>query len=210
MRFLTRTFLAMTGVLVATAMASATPITITGAATGSLSTATGNLTVAGDTLTLQLTNTSPYDARITALGFDLFAGDFLSSGPSSGLDGYLQNSGSSVGSFVFSDGALGTVPQFAGHVLDFGWQTGSNFAGGFPNSGLSPFSTLTFIVSGSFFGLTEAQIANMLFVRFQQVGDNGDDSDVGRGRVSEPVSLLLFGAGLAGVALVRRRRAARQ
>lgn len=208
MRLVARTFLALTAVLLASAVASATPITITGATTGSQATATGDLSLVGNTLTLTLKNTSPHDARITGLGFDLVAGDFDSQGPpSSGLNGFSQ-SGGAVGSFTFSDGVLRTVPQFSGPVLDFGWATGSSFSGGSPNSGLSPFSTLTFIVTGSFLGLTEAQIANGLFVRFQRVGINGDDSDVGQGRVPEPASLLLFGMGIGGAALARRRRVA--
>ena len=186
--------------------AFAVPFTITGNATGSDATAEGELTyVDADTILLSLTNTSLYDARITGLGFDLIAGDYTANN-SSGLDGYT---GDNVLDFDFTDAALGNVPQFGNVVLDFGWLTGNSFTGGLPNDGLAPGGTLNFTASGDFLGLSEAEIADALFVRFQRVGPNGQGSDVGTPGdtpdIPEPASLLLFGLGLAGAAAVRRR-----
>ena len=177
---------------------------VVGNSTGSLSTATVNCTFndATNTFTFTITNTSPFDARITGIGFDIGAGN---------ISGF---SGANVAGFTFSDGNLGNVPQFNSANLDFGFTTGNsgNFNGGSPNNGLAPGSSLTFTVSGAGFGngLTAEQICNAIFVRFQRVGANGQDRDVGTGTpnnpVPEPMAMILFGTGLAGVAARARRR----
>ena len=194
--------------------ASAASITLAGTTNGSLATATGvsSFNPATNVFTLTLTNTSPFDARITGVGFDLITGDFTSNG-SSGLNGF---SAANVAGFTFGDGSLGNVPQFSATVLDFGHLTGGNFSGGSPNNGIAPGSSLVFSVTGPFtnLGLNDEAIASSIFVRFQSVGYDGEGSDVARpttnvSPVPEPASLVLLGSGLLSLqAAIRRRRKA--
>jgi len=199
--------------ITASAADAATIVNFAGNANPALATGTASITLTGGSITGTLTNTSPNDARITGFGFDIGPGNIA------GFIGTPDPITTPAGvNFDFRDDALGNVPQFNSADLDFAYVTGPNpnFAGGFPNEGLAPQQMLTFTVTGPFGVLTEAQIASGLFVRFQQVGPNGQSSDVatpgGDGGVvtpvtptpvPEPASMLLLGSGL--LYLGRRR-----
>jgi hypothetical protein len=80
------------------------------------------------------------------------------------------------------------------------------FGGGAVKNGIAGGSSATFVIQGDFSGMTAQQVAQAIFARFQAV--NGDGSDVATvpGEVPEPMTMILFGTGLAGIAARARRR----
>ena len=132
----------------------------------------GNLALA----CFNVQNRSPFDARITAVGLDLpgdLAGFALVSPVGAGFD--LENE-------------VGQIPGFPLLTLDFGLLTGRTFASGNPGDGLPPSTTPTQVcVSGPFprdsadpsLFIPIETLLNYSFVRFKNVGPNGEFSDVG-------------------------------
>ena len=122
---------------------------------------------------VKVRNTSPFDARITAIGFDL--PDPLDGGPLTGFTLLDAPEG-----FHLIEG-VANVPELPGLVLDFAIVTGRTFGGGRPNIGL-PFSmtTLTtFCTAGPFDQtLPIERIIDHGVLRFQRVGANGDAGDI--------------------------------
>ena len=215
--------LSLGAVAVVTCLASsaqADTITVTGAGSGQFSTATVvcEFNAATNTFSFTITNTSHLTqpgstSTITGIGFDLPP---TGNASASGLNGFTGSQAPSLSStFDFSDGDVGNVPHgFSSAVLDFAFTTGpsGNFSGGQVNLGLLPGESASFTVTGAAFaGMTEAEICNAIFVRFQNVPEEGGSggSDVGvpgTSTIPEPSTMLLLGTALVGLGGVVRRR----
>lgn len=121
---------------------------------------------------VKVRNTSPFDARITAIGFDL--PDPLDGGPLTGFTLLDAPEG-----FHLIEG-VSNVPELPGVVLDFAIVTGRTFGGGRPNVGL-PFSQslTTFCAAGPFDRMLPIErIIDHGVLRFQRVGATGDAGDI--------------------------------
>lgn len=192
-------------------VAHADTITLTGINGTGVTATISNFSLVGNQFTFTITNTSTAPGAtgtITNIGFDL-AGNRP--------DTYQLTSSSNGNYFVSHDLSASSGAQNFVDSFDFVLHNKSNgnqtFGGGSVNSGIVGGSSATFTVTGDFSGLTANQVALAIYARFQAV--NGDGSDVGRGStpnspVPEPLTMILFGTGLAGVAAKMRRQRRKQ
>lgn len=159
------------------------------------------------TFQFTITNTSVAPGStgtITNIGFALPGDrkeDFKLVSPSDPDYHIVYDLSATAGSKSFATGGFDIVLS----NKDKGQET---FGGGKVNAGIVGGTSATFTITGDFKGLTAEQVAQAIFARFQEV--NGGDSDVAgnpTAPIPEPMTMLLFGTGLAGVAArVRRRR----
>jgi hypothetical protein len=186
-------------------VARADTVTLTGInGTGVTATIT-NFSLVGNQFTFTINNTSVAPGTtgtITNIGFAL---------PGTRPNNYtLVSSTNSNYSLVFdlnaTAGAQNLVSSFDLVLTDK--QNGNiTFGGGSVNLGIQPGTSATFVITGDFSGLTADQIAHDIFARFQNVNPGGSDvATSGPAAVPEPMTMILFGTGLAGVAARARRR----
>jgi len=117
----------------------------------------------------KIRNTSPYDSVITAVGLELPGdnGDFNIVLPAS--------------SMFHVESSVSLKPFFDDHILDFAFLTGPRFNSDGGRSGLHPSADFTdMCVSGRFpAGMSIERMLNYVFVRFTNVGPDGDLRDIG-------------------------------
>lgn len=165
------------------------------------STATvSNFSLVGNTFTFTLTNTSG-TGSITAIGFNL---------PGSNRGTFALNSTTDSDFQLLNEVKAQAGAQTSTSTFDFAMLTGKNFGGGKVSEGILASGSATFTITGNFSGLTAEQVARAIFLRFQGIGPNDQSEVIGpnpNAPIPEPMTMILFGTGLAGVAArVRRRR----
>lgn len=161
-----------------------------------------NFSLNGNTFTFTVQNTAA-SGSITAIGFDLSG-----SRPNTySLISATNNNFTRAHDVNVQAGAVTACGVNCG-TFDVALLTGSNFGGGKVAEGIGPGQSATFVITGDFSGMSAQQIAESLSLRFQGINP-GDKSTVAEpvpNPVPEPMTMLLLGTGLAGVAAKARRR----
>jgi hypothetical protein len=186
-------------------VARADTITLTGVNGTGVTAQVSNYSLVGNTFTFTIRNTAVAPNTtgvITNIGFDL---------PGT-RSGYTLVSSSNpnyslVGATKITSGAQNVTSSTDFDLTLFNGNGNPTFGGGSVNSGIAGNTTATFSISGDFSGLTADQIARSIFARFQNVNPGGSDvAHSTPGSVPEPMTMILFGTGLAGIASRARRR----
>ena len=187
-------------------VARADTITLTGIGGTGVTATISNYSLVGNQFTFTITNTSVAPGStgtITNIGFAL---------PGTRPNNFQLISSSNANYVLVHDLNATAGSQNFVSSFDLVLQNKANgnptFGGGSVNDGIAGGTSATFVISGDFTGLTAEQIARSIFARFQAV--NGGDSDVATGgqpgAIPEPMTMILFGTGLAGIAARARRR----
>jgi PEP-CTERM motif len=185
-------------------VARADTITLTGINGTGVTATVSNYSLTGNQFTFTITNTSVppgSTGTITNIGFAL---------PGDRGSYTLVSSTNSNYSLVLDQNATAGSQNFVSSfdlvLCDKTKGPCNTFGGGSVQNGIAQGASATFVITGDFSGLTADQIARAIFARFQAV--NGDLSDVAGnpGAVPEPMTMILFGTGLAGIAARARRR----
>ena len=190
-------------------VARADTVTLTGINGTGVTATVSNFSLSGNTFTFTITNTSVppgSTGTITNIGFALPGdrGSFTLVSSTNANYSLVLDQNATAGSQNF-------VSSFDLVLCDKTKGPCNSFGGGSVANGIAQGTSATFTISGDFSGLTADQIARSIFARFQAV--NGDLSDVAAnpgptppGAVPEPMTMILFGTGLAGIAARARRR----
>ena len=187
-------------------VARADTITLTGINGTGVTATVSNYSLVGNTFTFTITNTSVAPGStgtITNIGFALpgnRANNFqlVSSTNNNYIIVYDQNA---------TSGSQNLVSSFDLVLCNKNNPNSCNsFGGGSVNNGIAGGTSATFSISGDFSGLTADQVAHSIFARFQNVNNGGSDVATNTGTVPEPMTMLLFGTGLAGLAARARKR----
>jgi hypothetical protein len=192
--------------LALSSVARADTITLTGINGTGVTATISNYSLVGNQFTFTITNTSVAPGStgtITNIGFAL---------PGDHTNNFTLVSSTNDNYKIFYDlnatsGSQTLVSSFD-LVLINKANGNPTFGGGAVKSGIAGGTSATFVISGDFSGLTADQVARAIFARFQAVNGDGSDVATNPGAVPEPMTMLLFGTGLAGIAARARRRKA--